>query len=140
MKAIIGVLLFVAFLAVWALSSSNNEQSQLKIFDLLKLPVPQTFAISPISNPSESPAPSYLQGIESIGEIEQQFVSFKDVDLRNEISKIEGDSETSELIKQANLRPLTKSEFKNLAFQLRKKSALHKILLDRALDEQDKSL
>ncbi len=140
MKTIIGVLFFVAFLAVWALSSSNNEQSKLKVFDLLKLPVPQTFALSQVSSSAQTPVSSDLQGIASIDEIEQQFFLFKDVDLRNEITKIEGNSETSELIKQANLRPLTTSEFKNLAFQLRKKSALHKILLDRALDEQDKSL
>lgn len=140
MKTIIGVLFFVAFFAVWALSSSNNEQSKIKVFDLLKLPMPQTFAVSQVSNPSEAAAPSDLQWIASIDEIEQQFFSYKDVDLRNEISKIEGNSEISELIKQANLRPLTTSEFKNLALQLRKKSALHKILLDRTLGEQDKSL
>lgn len=140
MKTIIGVLFFAGFLSVWAITSFISQQSQPKGADLIRIPQLQVPPVLPAKESSLNAIQLNLEEVSSIGQIEQQYVSFKDRDLRNELLKLEGDSKTSQLIKQANSRPLTKAEFENLAVQLRKISALHKILLDRALDEEDKSL
>lgn len=76
----------------------------------------------------------------SIEDFEHQYLSYKESDLRYEILQIEKDLESRELIKKANEHLLTVDEFQSLAFLLRKKSALHKILMDRTIDQEDEVL
>ncbi len=140
MKKAIGTLFLFALTLAWAASSFNDDKPQLMGFNFLNDKQKQNLFV-PVENPSNPNNKSpELEDISSTHEIEQQFLSYKEVELRNEILRLENNLEAGELIKKANQQSLTKEEFKTLSFHLRKKSALHKILMDRAIEAEDQSL
>ncbi len=82
----------------------------------------------------------HVQSDKKLKDLENEFINYKSFEIQHELKKMNELLISQKLIKNSNSGNLTSKEANTLASLLRKKSMLHKILLDRKIHSLEAKL